>query len=149
MRPFIAATLALAAVVSPPALAQTVQIPAKEVIAARRSTFDLVGATFSAMKRAIDAKAEVKPFKGGAEATGKWGAAIPGMFPAGTDQGDTKALPAIWSDQAGFEKAAQALVVAAAALAKAADADDQAAFASAFQEAGKACGGCHRGFRAK
>lgn len=149
MRPFIAATIVLAAGFSIPALAQTVQLPAKEVISARQATFDLMGATFGAMKRAIDTKGEVKPFKGGAEAIGKWGEALPGMFPPGTDQGNTKALPAIWSDHAGFEKAAGALVVAAATLAKAADADDQAAFASAFQETGKACGGCHRNFRAK
>jgi cytochrome c556 len=148
MRLLVTTMLALGITV--PALAQDVKLPAGDVIAARRAAFDLMTVTFAAMKHAIDTKADVKPFKGGAVAIGKWSEAMPGMFPEGTDQGhDTKALPAIWTDHAGFGKAAEALVVAAAALSKAADANDQTAFAAAFQDAGKACGGCHRTFRAK
>ena len=132
------------------AQAQTVQVTADELIAARQAAYDLMGGNFADMKRAVEAKSEVKPFKANAEAIGKWARAVPTMFPPGTETGhNTKALPAVWSDRPGFEKRAAALMEAADTLAKAADADDQAAFASAFQTTAKACGGCHHDYRAK
>lgn len=130
---------------------QTVQVPADGMIAARQAAYDLMGAMFGDIKRALDAKVtDVKPFKANAEAIGNWAKNVPNMFPPGTEQGHgTKALPAIWSDRAGFEKAAGNLLSAADQLAKAADANDAAAFTAAFQATGQACGGCHRNYRAR
>ena len=72
------------------------------------------------------------------------------MFPPGSDHGDnTKALPAIWTDRAGFEKAAQNLETQAAKLEQIAASGDQAAFATQVQVLGEACGTCHKQFRAK
>lgn len=75
--------------------------------------------------------------------------AIPSRFPAGTADGDpdvkTRALPKIWSDSAGFQKAADGLVAALQAVdAKlAANADTK----TAFDDARKACGSCHETYR--
>lgn len=135
-----------------PAHAQgMVQVPADAIIAGRQAAYSLMGANYGDMKRAVDAKVtEVKPFKNNADAIAKWAKAVPGMFPAGTEQGNnTKALPVVWSDRAGFEKAAADLRSAAEELSKAADANDPAAFATAFADTGKACGACHRTYRAK
>ena len=71
------------------------------------------------------------------------------MFPAGTDKGDTKAAPAIWTDQAGFQKDAEALSAAGGKLAMAAKAGDETAVAAAYKEIGEACGACHKDFRLK
>ena len=155
MRGFVLTGLALAAglvgLIQVQAQTKTVQVSAEGIIEARQAAYALMGAGFADMKRAVDAKVtDVKPFKANAEAIGKWASNVTTMFPPGTEQGhDTKALPTVWSDRAGFEKAAEALVSASAELAKAANANDPAAFASAFQQTGKACGGCHRNFRVK
>ena len=50
-----------------------------------------------------------------AKAIAKWTAVIPTLFPKGTETGgNTKALPEIWSDPAGFQKIAAAATEAAA-----------------------------------
>ena len=120
------------------------------LILGRQAGMDLQGAVTGELKRAVDGKAEVKTYKSAADAIAAWGRAIPGMFPAGTEHGhDTKALPAVWSDRAGFEKASATLTTAAEKMSQAAAADDKAAFAEAFQATAQACGACHRSFRAR
>jgi cytochrome c556 len=77
---------------------------------------------------------------------------IIGLFPAGTGPyvAVTAALPTIWSDQAGFEAAAQRLVEETAALIAAANGGDKAAIEAQFGNTGKnACGGCHTKYREK
>ena len=153
MRVVVLTGLAVAAAIFGVAEAQTqtVQVPAVGIIAARQAAYALMGADATDIKRALDAKVtDVKPFKANAEAIEKWASAVQVMFPPGTEQGhDTKALPAVWSDRPGFEKAANTLKERAADLAKAADANDPAAFAAAFGEMGRACGACHRNYRQK
>lgn len=77
--------------------------------------------------------------------------AITDVFPKGTDNGSlkTRALPKIWEDWSGFEKAAQALDTASAKLVEVAAAGDRQQIAAAFGEVGKACGGCHKPYRAE
>lgn len=77
--------------------------------------------------------------------------AVTAVFPKGTDNGSykTAALPKIWEDWAGFEKAAQALDTASANLASVAASGDKQKLAAAFGDLGKACGGCHKPYRVK
>ena len=127
-----------------------ISAPPEAFIAARQAGMDLQFALVGGLKRAMDAKADVKPAKDAGDAILAWSRAIPGLFPAGSDRGrDTRALPVIWSDRAGFEKAAATLGNAAAQLSKAANAGDQAEFATAFQATAQACTGCHRTYRAR
>lgn len=74
-------------------------------------------------------------------------------FPAGTAQGtpglDTRALPAIWTDRAGFDRAEAALPARLVALREAAASGNVAAFQAATQQAGAACADCHRPYRAR
>jgi cytochrome c556 len=121
-----------------------------DVIAVRKAGMDLQASTLGAVSLAVKAGAEVKSFAGAGSAFAVWSKQIPGLFPPGTDKGeDTKALPAIWSDSAGFAKQAAALGAAADKLTAAAKAADKAAFAAAFKEVGEACGACHDTYRAK
>lgn len=75
------------------------------------------------------------------------------LFPKGTGRGDvdakmTRALPKIWEDWAGFEKAANVLVAEAATLAKTAAGGDTAAIKAQIGVTGKnGCGGCHTPYR--
>src|ERR1700761_2348278 len=96
-------------------------------IAVRQAGMALAGGDFAYIRAVIAAKGDVKPLDVPAKAIGKWAALIPVLFPPGSDKGgNTKALPEIWSDRAGFEKIATALGVAADKLAVAAKAGDVA-----------------------
>jgi len=83
------------------------------------------------------------------EAAGK----ITALFPKGTGRGDysdkmTRALPAIWKDWAGFEKATKALADETAKLAAIAKSGNKDAIVKQIGATGKlGCGGCHKPFR--
>jgi cytochrome c556 len=124
--------------------------PNVDVIAVRQAGYDLLGATVGGVSVGLKANVDVKSFAGSADAISAWAKQIPGLFPPGSDQGhNTKALPAIWSDRAGFEKDAADLGAAADKLETLAKAGDTAGFTDQLKVVGAACGACHRAFRAK
>jgi cytochrome c556 len=120
---------------------------ANTAAAVRKAGMDLAAAAAGAAKRALDSGADLKPLKSTAEALAAWGRAYPNLFVPGSETGDTKVKPEAITDHAGLEKAAMALTDAALKLAAAAEANDKAAFATAFGEVGAACSGCHRTYR--
>ena len=111
----------------------------KQVMVANASH---ITAVFSVLKGETSYAAHARAIADGA-------AMMPDIFPAGTGDGDTGALPSIWQDWAKFEAAASALQSAAANLADAAGSGDMAAIGAAAGAVGKACGGCHEPFRKK
>lgn len=129
------------------AAAATRRDDADQLIAARQAGFKLQGAAFGGMKGVIDAKGDVKTQAFAAGAIAAWARALPGLFPAGSDGGTTKALPTVWSDRAGFEKAAATLATEAAKLADLAKAGDQACFATQWGVVRNACSACHDKYR--
>ena len=82
-----------------------------------------------------------------------WFATLGTRFPTGTQQGapglDTRALPTIWSDRAGFDNALNALNARLVTLREAAASGNVANFQAAVQATGAACGDCHRPYRAR
>ncbi|KPH62936.1 cytochrome C [Pseudoalteromonas porphyrae] len=68
-------------------------------------------------------------------------------FGAGTDKGDTSALPAIWSDNETFMKKATAFQQYADELAVAAQSGDKKLIAKAFGPWAKGCKDCHTSFK--
>ncbi len=68
-------------------------------------------------------------------------------FYAGTDKGDTSALPAVWQQNDLFMEKAAAFQKYADALAVAAKGDDQAALKKAFGAWAKGCKDCHKTFK--
>lgn len=88
-----------------------------------------------------------------AAALNKAAGKITALFPKGTGRGDfsdkeTRALPAIWKDWAGFEKATKALADESAKLAMVAKSGDKDAIVKQIGATGKlGCGGCHKPFR--
>ena len=86
---------------------------------------------------------------GHAEAIAAIGRIVGDLFPAGSGQGNTAALPAIWEKPDDFRKAAQAFTDTSAKLAAAAKSGDMDAVKAAFGGVGKSCGGCHGPFRKK
>ena len=120
---------------------------ADQLIAARQAGFKLQGAAFGGMKAVIDAGGDVKTQAFAASAIAGWARALPGLFPAGSDGGSTKALPTVWSDRAGFEKAAATLDAEATKLAALAKAGDQPGFAAQWTVVRNACSACHDNYR--
>jgi cytochrome c556 len=127
----------------------TIALAQADVIKERQENRKGAAAAMRAIKGIIDAKG---PTSGAVEQAAKLKtleAAFDKLFPAGSDKGDTKALPTVWSDWAGFQAASKNADAAFDKLATAAGSGDMAALTAAFGDTGKACGACHEKFRAK
>jgi cytochrome c556 len=119
-------------------------------IAVRQAGYDLQNGDFAFIRSVVKDKGDVKPLEGPAKAIARWAALIPTLFPKGTETGgNTKALPEIWSDPAGFQKIALAASDAATKLAVAAKAGDADEVAADTKLLGEQCGACHKAYRAK
>lgn len=120
-----------------------------DIIAARKDGLKRVGANMDAIKLVVDARGDVRSVAPRVDEIVTFFSDFPTRFPAGSGTGDTRALPAIWTDHAGFERVAANALTAAKALQTTVNAGDSAATAQAFQALGGACGACHRPFRAR
>jgi cytochrome c556 len=127
----------------------TIALAQDDVIKQRQENRKQTAATMRAIKGVIDAKGDVKAIVPQAAKLKELELAFDKMFPAGSDKGDTKALPAVWSDMAGFMTASKNADAAYDKLAAAASSGDLAAVTAAFGDTGKACGACHNTFREK
>jgi cytochrome c556 len=127
----------------------TVALAQADVIKQRQENRKAAAGEMRAIKGIIDAKGDAKGAVAHAAKLKELENAFDKMFPAGSDKGETKALPAVWSDMAGFKKASANADAAYDKLAVAAGSGDLAALGAAFGETGKACGACHTTFRAK
>jgi len=74
---------------------------------------------------------------------------LTGLFPEGSDFGETEAKEEIWNDWAAFEKVAADAKSATAAFAAAVAGGDPDAINAAYRDVGEACKGCHKQFRQK
>ncbi len=127
----------------------TVAFAQADVIKARQENRKATGPEMRAIKGVIDAKGDLKEIGPHAAKLKELELAFDKMFPAGSDKGETHALPTVWSDMAGFQAASKGANDAYDKLAVAAGSGDMAATAAAFGDVGKACGACHAKFREK
>ncbi len=124
--------------------------PAFDPIRTRQDGQLLVLGSFVGIRQGLLHKLPVKPYAEPALAMSKWFAQYPSLFPPGSDKGDnTKALPAIWTNFAAFQKDADNASAAAGKLAMLAKAGDTAGFAAQVKVLGGTCAACHKEFRAK
>ncbi len=126
----------------------TIALAQADVVKQRQDNRKEMAATMRSIKGVIDAKGDVKTVVASAAKLKQLEVAFEKMFPPGSDK-DTKALPTVWSDMAGFLAASKNMDAAADKLAVAAGSGDLAAVTAAFGDAGKACGACHEKYRAK
>jgi cytochrome c556 len=70
---------------------------------------------------------------------------IPATFEENVTNADSRALPKIWEDPAGYAAESEKLVAAAM---MAMNATDQASLATAMQAVGASCQSCHQAYRA-
>jgi cytochrome c556 len=69
------------------------------------------------------------------------------LFPAGSNVGESEALPVIWEEPEEFAEAIETAEQATAAFRDAVAGGDRAAIGAAFRDVGAACRGCHDRFR--
>lgn len=126
---------------SPPSLTP------EQIIMARKAALDMSVMTMAEMKSAVKNGASVKKQFYPASVLGRWARVLPTLFPRGTGEGATaiatNAKGEVWTDQAGFAKAAADYAQAADALAARASADDAPGFSEQLGVVAKACDACH------
>lgn len=129
----------------------TIALAQANVIKARQQNRKDAAAAMKAISEIVKAKGDAKEIVTQAAKLKTLEEAFDKMFPAGSDKGaDTEALPAIWSDPAGFAAASKNADAQYDKLAAAAGSGDMAAIGAALGATGKeGCGGCHTKFRAK
>ncbi|CAA9273247.1 MAG: hypothetical protein AVDCRST_MAG08-3321 [uncultured Acetobacteraceae bacterium] len=120
-----------------------------DVIAERRAGLKRMGEHMEAMKAVADRSGDVRPLAPTIDEMIAWYRSMPDRFPPGSDKGDTRALPTVWSERPGFETANTNMVNQLQGLRTVAASGDAAAFTSTFGQTGPTCGGCHRNYRAR
>ena len=124
---------------------------AKGIVAVRQNVMDAQGSHMNAIKAILTEDPQsIKLVAAQASSIADTTATIPDMFPKGSDQPPTNALPAVWDKQDEFKAAAQKVHDLAQKLADTAKGGDPKATLAAFGALGKeGCGGCHETFRKK
>lgn len=147
----IAATALLASAwavsAKPAASAPGAPAPA-DLVAAREAGMDMSANTLNMLKGASENGMPLKKLAFPASGLAKWAKAMPALFAESTRGTPSRARPEVWTNKADFAAKAAALGDATKALAAAAAAEDQAAFASALASTGAACKGCHDSYQA-
>lgn len=117
----------------------------EEIIKYRKNVMKAYAAHMAAagaiVQGKVDAKGQLGNHAKAMEATTQ---DIAGMFPAGSDFGETNALDTVWSKRADFDKRAKDTQAKAAAFAKAAGGGDAAA---KFKDLSDSCKACHKDYR--
>lgn len=82
-----------------------------------------------------------------AEGLANGAAELKHLFQAGSNVGDSEALPLIWEEPEEFAEAITKAEEATSAFQEAVASGDRAAIGAAFRDVGAACRGCHDRFR--
>jgi cytochrome c556 len=119
-----------------------------DVIKYRHAVMESLAANIEALSLIAFNKVDTTDlYQSHADALAAGTAELQNLFPAGTGEGDTHALPAVWENPDDFMAAAAASKDAFAKLRDAVAGGDNKAIMDAFAVAGKSCKGCHEKFR--
>jgi cytochrome c556 len=145
--------VALAAVLGFTAVAEAQSAAPADTVRARQQGLKNMGESFKTVRDQLRvSNTDMAAIKAAGENIKKTSEAMATWFPkgTGTEVGiKTAALPAIWSDNAGFEKARTNFVAAAAKFAELTASGDKAAIGAGVGPLGGACKGCHDHYRLK
>jgi cytochrome c556 len=118
-----------------------------EIIAARRANQKRVGELTKSVDEGLKGGATAAALLDQIKEIDERAHLIKGYFPEGTQNGDTKAKPDVWSNRAGFDAAADHYVAAFDNLFKLAKTGDTAGLNGNWEAAKGTCGACHRDFK--
>ncbi len=140
--------IALATAIGFATLASMVQAQG-DVIKERQELMKSQGAAMKAINGVLEANGPVADIAVHAAKLDETSKKIPDLFPAGSDQGDTKAKAEIWQTPDDFAAKAKDMQDQAAMLVTAVAGGDMAAVKAQYDKVGGACGGCHKVYKAK
>lgn len=120
-----------------------------DVIKERQAAMKSNGAAMKAINGVLEANGSATDVGAEAAKIHEVAMKVPDLFPAGSDQGDTKAKPEIWQDPDDFAAKIKVLQDESAMLVTAAAGGDMAAVKAQYDKLGGACGGCHKIYKAK
>ncbi len=128
------------------------QAKPEDVIKFRKGAYQVIGWHNATLARMIKGEMpfDAAEFARNAEIIAVMSNVVPNAFVAGSDKGETRAKPEIWSDAANFKKAVDSFRAEATKLAqvsKTATTLDQVR--SQYAATTKTCGACHDNFRNK
>jgi cytochrome c556 len=140
--------IALATAIGFATLATMVQAQT-DVIKQRQELMKSQGAAMKAINGILEANGSVADIAVHAAKLDETSHQITDLFPAGSDQGDTKAKADIWQNPDDFGAKTKDLQDQAAMLVTAVAGGDMAAVKAQYDKVGGACGGCHKVYKAK
>lgn len=120
---------------------------AKADIAYRQAVMKTVNGNMGAMVAILKGGVHKQNFEFHARSMAELTKIVPEVFPAGSGEGKTDALPAIWQKPDEFKQAVQKFVDAADGLEAASKGGDMAKIGPAINALGHACKNCHDNFR--
>lgn len=151
MKPALSLIALVTAAASAPAqVAPRTEPTARQLLVARVAGMHMAATLFyRGVKAGVTSGADVRTLFHEAEGLAMWGAAIPGLFPAGSGGGESRARPEIWTSRADFEAKAGALRTAATGLLQRAQAGDRPGFMVQVDAVEAACNACHTAYRSE
>jgi len=128
------------------------QVKPEDVIKFRKGVYQVIGWHVRPLGAMVKGQMpfDQAAFARNAEIVAMMSTIAPHAFAAGSDKGETRAKPEIWSDAGGFKKAMDNFEAEASKLAqvaKTATSVDQVR--GQFSAMSKSCGACHDNFRTK
>lgn len=120
---------------------------AKSEIKYRQGVMAVVGGHMKSMGTILKGQVHMEDLQFHAKALVNVSSIVPNIFPEGSGDGKTEALPAIWEDKAEFKSALDKFVSAAEGMAKASESGDMMVIGPAIKELGGSCKGCHDDFK--
>ncbi len=126
---------------------QSVPMDIDKIVDGRRAAYWMSANLFGGMFGIVNSGGDVTGLVGPARALSGWAEALPGMFPEGSVNEKSNALPTVWSDREEFEQLAAEYAVRAKTLSEIAATGDKDAFKVQWQTVRQACVTCHDKFR--
>lgn len=120
-----------------------------DVIKQRQEDMKANGASMKAINGILEANGPASDVAAEATKINAKAMEIATLFPAGSDQGDTKAKPEIWQNPDDFAAKLKALQDESAMLVTAANGGDMAVVKAQYEKLGGTCGGCHKIYKNK
>ena len=148
MKRLFVAVAAIAALVSSlPAAAQFAK--PEDAVKYRKAAFTVMGAHFGRVAAMATGRIpfDAKAAASNAEIANMMATLPYAGFVEGTDKGDTRAKPEVWSQRDKFDAAASKMQDAMSKLTAAAKTGDQGAIKTAAGAVGQSCKACHDDFR--
>ena len=113
----------------------------------RQGVMAVVGGHMSSMGAILRGRVHMSDLKYHARGMANIAKVVPNVFPAGSGEGKTEALPAIWEKPDVFKAGLDKFIKAANEMSEVAESGDMQAIGPAIKALGGACKGCHDDFR--